>query len=205
MTGPSILRQAQGDKLNVMEKVISFVNNLHPLSGSLEAELRNAFRFTRKKKNDFLLYEGEVCRYAWYLQKGLVRCYYDRDEHEVTTWFIEEDHVIVLFKSLFGQKKSLFNIQTLEDCELYGMPYEDILHVLETYPEARHIRTIITDRYSNLKDIRIRATSMRDPNDRYAYFVRHFPHLPGRLTLEYIASYLNMSKSSVARARRHKF
>ena len=79
-----------------MEKVISFLNNLHPLSGSLEAELRNRFRFIKKKKNKFLLYEGEVCRYAWFLQKGLVRFYYTRDEHEVMTLFIEEDHVIVL-------------------------------------------------------------------------------------------------------------
>jgi CRP-like cAMP-binding protein len=188
-----------------MEKLISFLNNLHPISASLEVELRNAWRFTRKKKNEFLLYEGEVCRYAWYLQKGLVRCYYTRGEHEVTTLFIEEDHVIVLHKSLYGEKKSLYNIQALEDCELYRIRFEDIQHVLKTYAEARYIHTIITDRYSNLKDIRIRATSIRSPNGRYAYFVKHFPQLLGRLTLEQIASYIDMSKSSVARARRHKF
>jgi CRP-like cAMP-binding protein len=188
-----------------MDKLISFLKNLHPVSGLLEAELQGRFRFTTKKKNEFLLYEGEVCRYAWYLQKGLVRFYYNRGEHEVTTWFVEEDHMIVLHKSLYGQIKSVYNIQALEDCELYRIRFEDIQHVLETYAEAWYIRNIITNRYSNLKDIRIRATSIRSPNGRYAYFVRHFPHLLGRLTLEQIASYLNMSKSSVARARRNKF
>ena len=66
-----------------MEKAISFLKRLHPVSASLEAELRNTLRFTKKRKNEFLLFEGEVCHYAWYLQKGLVRCYYKRDEHEV--------------------------------------------------------------------------------------------------------------------------
>ena len=188
-----------------MEKVISFLNRQHRVPASLEAELRKGCRFTKKKKNEFLLFEGEVSRYAWYLQKGLVRCYYERDEHEVTTWFMEEDHAIVLFESLFRQKKSVYNIQALEDCELYGIRIEDILHLVDTHPEMHYIRTTISDRFSNLKDIRIRATSMRYPNDRYAYFVRHFPHLLGRLTLEQIASYLNISKSSVARARRHRF
>src|SRR6187551_2514657 len=108
-----------------MEKLISFLNNLHPISASLEAELRNAWRFTRKKKNEFLLYEGEVCHYAWYLQKGLVRCYYTRDEREVTMWLLEEDHMIVLSESLFRQKKSLFNLQAVEDCELYAIHYQD--------------------------------------------------------------------------------
>lgn len=119
-----------------MEKVISFLNRLQPLSGALEAELRNRFRFTTKKKNEFLLYEGEICRYAWYLQKGLVRCYYNRGEHEVTTWFVEEDHVIVLHKSLYREIKSIYNIQALEDCELYRIRFEDIQHVQETYAEA---------------------------------------------------------------------
>ena len=191
--------------LNVMEKVISFLKRLHPLSGSFEAELRRGCRFTRKKKNEFLLYEGEVCRYAWYLQKGLVRCYYTHNEWEITTLFLPEDDVILLTESLFYQKKSLFNLQALEDCELYRIGFEDLKHVLETHIEADYIRSIITNRYSKLKDIRIRATSARSPNDRYAYFVKHFPHLLGRLTLEQIGSYLNMSKSSVARARRHNF
>jgi CRP-like cAMP-binding protein len=198
-------RESTSINMNTMEKVISFLKRLHPVSGALEAELENSFRYTMKKKNEFLLYEGQVCQYAWYLQKGLVRCYYTRGEHEVTTLFIEEDHMIVLHKSLYRKLKSIYNIQALEDCELYRIRFEDIQHVLETYVEAWHIRNIITNRYSNLKDIRIRATSIRSPNGRYAYFVRHFPQLLGRLTLEQIASYLNMSKSSVARARRHKF
>jgi hypothetical protein len=53
-----------------MGKLISFLKCLHPVSGSLEAELGNALRFTRKRKHEFLLFEGEVCHYAWYLQKG---------------------------------------------------------------------------------------------------------------------------------------
>ncbi|MGN6533619.1 MAG: Crp/Fnr family transcriptional regulator [Ginsengibacter sp.] len=155
----------------------------------------------RKKKNEFLLFEGEVCHYAWYLQKGLVRCYYNRKEREVTTWFLEEDHVIVLFKSLLGQKKSLFNIQALEDCELYGIHYQDIEAVFRKYPEALKLHQIFTEQYSNLKDVKIRATNMLTPKERYRYFEKHFPHLLNRVKLEYIASYLDLIRRSLARAR----
>jgi CRP-like cAMP-binding protein len=184
-----------------MEKVISFLNRQHPISSSLEAELENRLRLITKKKNEFLLYEGEVCRYAWYLQKGLVRCYYERDGREVTTWFVEEDDVIVLFKSLFGQKKSLFNIQALEDCELYGIQYQDIQDIFRKYPEAFKFHQIFTEHYSNMKDLKIRATNMLTAKERYQYFEKHFPRLLNRLKLEYIASYLDLSKRSLARAR----
>jgi CRP-like cAMP-binding protein len=184
-----------------MEKVISFLNKLHPVSASLEVDLRNVFRFTQKKKNGFLLFEGEVCRYAWYLQKGLVRCYYTRDEREVTMWFLEEDHMIVLSESLFRQKKSLFNLQALEDCELYAIHYQDIETVLRKYPEAMKLHQTFTEYYSRLKDLKIRATSMLTAKERYRYFEKHFPQLLNRVKLEYIASYLDLSRRSLARAR----
>lgn len=163
--------------------------------------MRNRFRFTTKKKEGFLLFEGEICRYAWYLQKGLVRCYYNRGDHEVTTWFMEEDNMIVLPKSLYGQKKSVYNLQALEDCELYSIHYQDILALYRNYPEVMKLHNIIAGRYSTLKDLKIRATSMLSPKDRYRYFEKHFPQLLNRLKLEYIASYLDISRRSLARAR----
>jgi|SRR6185312_7972391 len=184
-----------------MEKVISFLNQQHTVSASLEAELRKGCRFIKKKKNEFLLFQGEVCRYAWYLQKGLVRCYYERDEHEVTTWFMEEDHAIVLFESLFGQKESLYNIQALEDCQLYGIHYQDIQAIFRKYPEALKLRQFFSEQYSNLNELKIRATNMLTAKERYLYFQKHFPDLLNRLKLEYIASYLDLSKRSLARAR----
>ncbi|MGN6603448.1 MAG: Crp/Fnr family transcriptional regulator [Ginsengibacter sp.] len=184
-----------------MDKLFSFLKRLHPVSQSLEAELRNRCRFTIKKKNEFLHFEGEVCRYAWYLQRGLVRCYYNRKDREVTTWFLEENNAIVLFTSLFKQKKSLFNLQALEDCELYSIHYQDIQALFRKYPEAVTLHHIIFEGYSNLSNLKIRATSMLSPKDRYRYFEKHFPHLLNRLKLEYIASYLDISRRSLARAR----
>ena len=114
---------------------------------------------------------------------------------------MEEDHVIVLFKSLFGQMKSQYNIQALEDCELYAIHYQDMQALYTKYPEVMKLYRIIAEQYSNLKDIKIRATNMLTPKERYRYFEKHFPDLLNRLKLEYIASYLDLSRRSLARAR----
>lgn len=184
-----------------MEKMIAFLNSLHPLSAALEKDLVRTAHFLKKKKNEWLLHEGEVCRHAWYLQKGLVRCYYNRGEREINTWFLKEDNVVVLFQSLFAQKKSKYCLQALEDSTLYSIRIEDIQHLLRTYPEVRYIHTLLSDRFSNLKDLKIRATAMLTARERYRYFEKHFPQLLSRLKLEHIASYLDLSKRSIARAR----
>jgi CRP-like cAMP-binding protein len=185
-----------------MEKVIAFLKRLHPVSASLEAELRALLYFTTVKKNALLQAEGEVSRYAWYLQKGLVRCFYRHHDSEVTTWFMPEDNVIVLFKSLFRQVKSKYSLQALEDCQLYCIRFGDIQHLIETYPEALRIRTMITDFYVNLNYLKIRAIGENTAKERYRYFEKHLPRLLNRVKLEYVASYLNLSKRSLARARK---
>jgi p-aminobenzoyl-glutamate transporter AbgT len=48
-----------------MEKVISFLNGLYPVSGLMEAALRNACRFTRKKKYEFLVIQIPVLVFRW--------------------------------------------------------------------------------------------------------------------------------------------
>lgn len=184
-----------------MEKVMNTLRQLYPVSAAMETELRSVLHFKKMGKDAFLIREGEVCRHAWYVQKGLVRCFYTRDDYEVTTWFAEEDKIILLFKALFGQKKSLFTLQALEDCELYAIHYHDLQILYRKYPEALVLHNLIFQQYSHLKDLKIRATSGLAPKDRYRYFVKHFPHLLNRVKLEYIASYLDLSRRSLARAR----
>lgn len=184
-----------------MERVMDTLRQLYPVSAAMETELRSVLHFKKMNKHAYLIREGEVCRHAWYVQKGLVRCFYTREENEVTTWFAEEDKIIVLFKALFGQKKSHFTLQALEDGELYAIHYHDLQILHRKYPEALVLYNRIFQQYSHLKDLKIRATSGLAPTDRYRYFLKHFPHLTGRLKLEHIASYLDISLRSVNRAR----
>lgn len=184
-----------------MEKVIAFLQRLHPLSSALKEELSQAARFIRMRKNEFLQHENSVSHHVWFLQKGLVRCYYEHNAQEVTVWFMEEGNIVVLLKSITDQIKSIFHLQALEDCELYVIHHRDIKSLYKKYPEARSLHYVVLEQYSALKDFKIRATNGR-PEQRYRYFEKHFPHLLNRLKLEHIASYLNMDVRTLTRARK---
>jgi CRP-like cAMP-binding protein len=100
--------------------------------------------------------------------------------------------------------KSIYNVQALEDCELQGMRIENILHLVDTYPEVSRIRILVAERFNNLKDIRTRAISRLTARERYRYFEKHFPQLLNRVKLEYIASYLDMDIRTLTKARTRK-
>lgn len=173
------------------------------MPAALITELPRMVHFIRKRKDEFLHHENVIAHRVWFLQKGLVRCYYDHPNgHEVTMWFMEEDNMVVLLKSLTDQVKSIFHLQAIEDCELYVIQHQDIKTLYKKYPEARSLHFTVSEQYSRLKDLKIRATS-GNPGERYRYFVKHYPALTGRLKLEHIASYLNMDVRTLTRARKN--
>ncbi len=185
-----------------MDTVIAYLNRLYPLSAPLQAELRKALHYSKKAKNQYLLRAGEIPKSAWYLKKGLVRCFCCQQTQEITTWFLPEDNALLLSDSLVDQQQSSYWLQALENCELYSIGSADILYLIKKYPEAREIKTLIAERFSHLKDEKIKITGISPAAARYQYFETHYSHLLNRLKLEHIASYLDMSKSSLARARR---
>lgn len=186
-----------------MRKVFAYLNRFYPLSNGLRNYLVQVMKHKEIPRNNFLLQEGEICKAAWYLEKGLVRCFYDNNAHETTTWFVPEDNAVLEAKSLFEQLPSGFYIEALENCITWMVDYASIQYALEHYPEAKEIRTRITDWYSNLKDVRIKTASLPSAMERYRYFEKHFDHLLGRLKLKHIASYLDMDIRTLTKARKN--
>ena len=70
-----------------MEHLLSYVANYYRLSTEAQDALYNSFEKITLSKNDYLLRQGKICRYLYFLEKGALRGYYDLDEKEVTHWF----------------------------------------------------------------------------------------------------------------------
>ena len=76
-------------------------------------------------KKTFLLRQGEVCNFEFYVNKGCIRKYYiDENGSEVVVQFAIEDSWISDIASFHDRTPSYLYIETMEDCELLLMtPY----------------------------------------------------------------------------------
>jgi CRP-like cAMP-binding protein len=187
-----------------MNDVFDYLSRFHVLSPPLKEYLAKTLKPRVYEKHALLLQEGEVCNKVWYLRKGLVRSFYYRQDHEVTTWFVNEGHALLATKSFFERVESRYYIEALERCDTYFLRYPDVLYAFDHFPEALDIRMKVSDFYSNLIDQRVRATSMLDAIDKYRYVEKHFPFLIGRVPLKYLASYLDMNLRTLTRIRQHR-
>lgn len=175
--------------------------NHYQLSSAFQHALSSRASINSVKKGAYLLREGQLCTKLWFVQSGLVRCYFTRNGTEVTTSFRAEDEFVAPLENFMQQTGVHYFAHAVEDCVLFTMGYVDTQWLLKTFPETRLIGEWIKRTNARADLHKIRATSMLPPKDRYAYFLKHFPGLAARLKLEYIASFLDLSMRSLARAR----
>ncbi|MFT5620659.1 MAG: CRP-like cAMP-binding protein, partial [Chitinophagales bacterium] len=69
-------------------------------------------------KGTTVLREGEVCKYLYLIEKGLMRIYYiDAKGRDISHWFSAENQIMSIPRSFFNQSASNYFIETLEDVE----------------------------------------------------------------------------------------
>ena len=81
--------------------------------------IESVTRFKKLRKHQFLLQEGDVCRYHCFVAKGLLRAYSvnERGDEQILR-FAKENEWISDCESLYMGMPSKFNIDAIEDAEV---------------------------------------------------------------------------------------
>jgi len=113
-----------------MERLLQTIRSYVPLRSEEDEIVRALFREKRFRKGDHLLKAGKVCRYVYYIDKGLVRYYIDSNGQERTNYFNKEGEFVCDYLSFLPQSPSGVSIQALEDATVYFISFADLPHML---------------------------------------------------------------------------
>lgn len=184
----------------MLDEILFNIDKLASVIGS-ENALRKMF-FIRKKlrKKQYLLQQGDVCRYIALVEKGMLRSYLlDKNEREHIIQFAVEGNSIVDFHSFNNGIPSYYNIDALEDSELLLMEkfaWDRLLHQIPHL--ERSLRTSMERELHKLQ-LRVHSILRESITDRYALFCQNYPNLVSRLPQHMIASYLGVTPSFLSR------
>ena len=96
-----------------MEEVLQLLNLVQSIPVPLREHLVTILRQKKLKKREFLLRAGEVCRNIYFIRKGMLRCYYLKDDMEICSWFMKEGDLVISIESFYGQTASKEYLQAL--------------------------------------------------------------------------------------------
>ncbi len=152
-------------------------------------------------KNTRLFERGNVCHEFHFLEKGLARVFYYKDDKEITAWFSSENQLVSAIDSLFTGKPSSYNIEIIEDAVVWSLQFSKIEPVFQAFPIVERLgRLLITENYL-LLDERMKLFAFCSAEERYERLGAQIPQVLRRIKLGHIASYLGISMEHLSRIR----
>ncbi|UII25190.1 Crp/Fnr family transcriptional regulator [Fulvivirga maritima] len=151
-----------------------------------------------------LLREGEISKTAYLIEKGCVRSWFNNNGKDITFQFFFENEFVSSIESFSTHQASLYNIESIEPCVIYGISIKDVHFVMEQSARIKkEIDDYLTQRlffYQKLFLSRIKDS----PENRYQELLKERPEILLRIPQHYIASYLGITPVSLSRIRNRR-
>lgn len=183
----------------------SLLVQLDAMVAQLPAPVQEALnRMTTRQvftKGDYLLKQGDVCRYSYQLDTGLARKYYLVDGREITTEFYFPQDIALALTSYVSQTPSQEFIQVVQDTTVLRMDYGAFQALKATFPLLVELDLRLTEYHAVWQEERLRQFRTLDATERYTLLLTTQPQWIQHLQLTHIASYLGISLETLSRIR----
>jgi len=167
-----------------------------------ELEIIMPYFETRKfKKKSILLDIGKVSNEVFYIIKGCIRLYCEKDGEKLSTYFFTENMFAGSYDSFLLRRPSKVAIETLEECEVLVLSHKAQEKLYDIFPKMNEfIRKAIEQRFVLLHDLFI-SYLLNSPEERYLMLQKDRPELLQRIPQHQIASFIGVTRVSLSRIR----
>ena len=170
-----------------------------------EKELCRTF-FTPKKlrKKQYLLQEGDVCKYVAFVEQGMLRSYsIDEKGSEQIMQFAFEGWWISDHLSFLTGEPSNFNIDALEDCELLLLSRQAEEQLMEKIPKLERYFRLLLQNNLIATQRRLLGSLSQPAEQRYIELTTSCPSIPLRVPQHMMASFLGITPETLSRIRKN--
>lgn len=161
------------------------------------------YEVKKVQKNQFLLQYGEICRYIYFVEKGLLKMYsIDKNGKEHIIQFAPESWLTSDRSSLYFNEKSIYYIEAVEDSEVLLLHPDFINKLVGEFPNSLEKSDILLQKHIKSLQDRINSLLGETAEERYMKFIKMYPDLLLRVPQWMIASYLGITPESLSRVRK---
>jgi len=187
--------------MDLLQKAITA---LSPLSSESMDAYCHSWKHWSVKKDHLLLKENTVSDYIYFIEKGVVRIYYHKNDKEITEWIAMDQQFFLSITSFFQRSPSQLIIQTIEPSLIYGIHHDDFMKLADQYHDVeRLLRKMVTSSLI-FSQVRMDSIQFESAHQRYERLMTTTPQIIQRVPLTYIASFLGITLETLSRIRSHR-
>jgi CRP-like cAMP-binding protein len=189
----------------MIDHLLQSIQRVIALSDEEINVIKSLFKEKAYQKGEFFLADGQVCKYAGFIEKGLIRYYINDDGEEKTYEFGKENNFVCNYESFLPQVPSTKIIQALEDCMIWQISFADLQVFYRSVAGGERFGRIVIEQVFIQLLAALGSLYTDTPEQRYLKFLNEHPYLQQRVSQYHIASYVGVKPQSLSRIRKRIF
>jgi CRP-like cAMP-binding protein len=182
-----------------LEQEIKQISMLSPASIEL---LFDSIKRRQLSKREIVLREGQLCKCIYFIERGQLRTFYNKDGKDINISFSFENNFVTNLKSFVQDIPSGFFIIASEPTIVWEFEKRTIQHLFPHHSEINFFECrLINKLLMQLKEDS-NLFKIYTPAERYHHIAKHHPRLLQRVSLSQLSSYLGISREAISRIRR---
>lgn len=181
---------------------INYINKYVLLTNEEETILLSKLSYRKYLKGQYVVQQGDVCKYSGFVISGCTRTFYVDDEgQEHIVMFSAENWWASEIGSFVSQTPSDYNVQCIEDTELIQLSYIDQEELFKEIPKLERFFRLILEKAFVASQKRIITSFSLTAKEQYLNFKNQYPKLEHRIPQYMVASYLGISREFLSRVK----
>lgn len=183
----------------LIQKALSQLSIFHPLSEDIQQYLADRFIDLKAKEGEFLLKQGEISEYFYFIVSGILVGYTNRNEKKISSYICAEGEFVSSISGMYGINSSGESIYVAENAHILCFPVQDLVKLLETSFEMNVIIRKMVEMFYRSAHERSNMTRMGTAQERYEHYLSTTSHFIDRIPANYIADLLDIKPQTLAK------
>lgn len=185
-----------------MERLSAFIRSKIDIPQETLSEIINHFEVRSVRKNRYLIRQGQYMNYYYFVNSGGLRVYLEHDDRAFTAWMSFENNFIVDIASISLRQPSIYNIQAIEDTELFAISCENMDMLYKKYNAWQEFgRKLWENAFLEVVTEMVGHQTL-SAEERYLKFMER-SEIMQRIPLKQLSSFLGITPTSLSRIRKN--